>query len=73
MECNPDNYDAEGKMIPHNELQPFMTPIYIGMKVVLARNVCKTTDFVKGIVYRVEDYNKVNDCLRLVTSTGKNA
>ncbi len=58
-------------MLPHDELQLLMMPLYIRMNVVLTRNVCKTTGFVNGIVCRVEDYDKVNDGLRLITSTGK--
>ena len=58
-------------MFPHDELQPLMMPLYIGMKVVLTRNVCKTTDFVNGMVCRVEDYDKINDGLRMITCTGK--
>lgn len=76
-DANPDNYDAQNKLIAGRRPEPKMVQLYKGMRLRLTHNENKKEDFVNGMEVVVEDYlvenvkGRKSKCLQVVTETGK--
>ena len=69
-EMNPGNYDERGNLLP-NQPEPEWIDLYIGMRVVLTRNMNKDAHFVNGMVCTVEGYDAARHSVIAKTSTGR--
>ena len=70
LETEPANYDQRGKL-KTSGLVASQVPIYKGMKLYLTKNVRKEDDYVNGMQVTVENYYEHENCLRVMTKTGK--
>ena len=73
-EANLENYAVEGgglQLKKKGKLLPALTELYLGMRVLLTRNISKPDDFVNGMKAEVKAYDEKSHCLELLTITGK--
>ena len=57
MESNPANYERGKLKTDVKTLKPYPLKVHKGMQVYLTRNVRKETDFVNGMLARIEKYD----------------
>ena len=70
VESNPENYEASGKLLPPEKLVPLQTEIYIGMKLIMTRNVRKDIDYINGMECVVLGVNKKTSSVLVQTKSG---
>ena len=71
VESNPLNYHKDGKLKNVQQLVAMEFEVYIGMRVVFTRNVCKASDYVNGMMGVVEAFDSRYQIIRIRTDTGK--
>ena len=69
MESNPANYERGKLKTDVKTLKPYPLKVHKGMQVYLTRNVRKETDFVNGMLARIEKYDPATKGLTVITAT----
>ena len=69
-ESNLENYDLYGKIAEGRAPTGNMTPLYVGMRIFLTRNLNKEDDFVNGMGAKVLAYDPHSRALEVRTDSG---
>ena len=68
-DANPANYSPHGKAQADSTPKASDVPLYIGMRVVLTKNICKRNHFVNGMTATVEAFDPATGCVQVLTAT----
>jgi ATP-dependent exoDNAse (exonuclease V) alpha subunit len=70
-EDNEDNFGDHGKLREDRVPTCASLTLYIGMRIVLTKNLNKASHFVNGMVAVVEGFSEDSGCVRVRTQTGR--
>lgn len=68
---NQDNYTEMAKLRTDRALVPAEVPIYVGLRIVLTRNIDKENHFVNGMVCTVEAFDPKRRSLMVMTESNR--